>query len=62
MKKDSWKITFEGQLFDGQKPEIVKKRLATLFKADLAKVEQMFRGSQVILKLCLDVRSDVDRV
>ena len=54
MKKDVWKITFEGHLFDGQKPEIVKKRLASLFKADLTKVEQMFRGGKVILKSGID--------
>ncbi len=50
----TWKIIFEGNLFDGQKPEIVKERLASLFNSDPAKVERLFQGSKVIIKSGID--------
>jgi hypothetical protein len=57
MSKDVWKIIFEGALFDGQKPEIVKERLASLFKADLAKIEPLFQGDQVTIKSGIDYQT-----
>jgi hypothetical protein len=57
MAKDAWKITFEGALFDGHKPEIVKERLASLFQADLAKIEPLFHGDQVTIKSGIDYRT-----
>jgi len=52
-----WKIIFEGNLFDGQKQEIVKKRLASLFNTDLAKVERLFQGGKVTIKSGIDYRT-----
>jgi len=57
MAKDAWKIIFEGVLFDGQKPEIVKERLASLFQADLTKIERLFQGDQVIIKSGIDYQT-----
>ena len=57
MKMGAWKIIFEGNLFDGQKAEIVKKRLASLFNSDLAKIERLFQGSKVIIKSGIDYRT-----
>ncbi len=57
MEKKVWKIVFEGKLFDGQKLEIVKKRLASLFNMDLAKVERLFQRGQVIIKSGIDYRT-----
>ncbi len=53
----AWKIIFEGNLFDGQKPEIVKERLASLFNSDLARVERLFQGSKVVIKSGIDYRT-----
>jgi hypothetical protein len=57
MKEGVWKIVFEGNLFDGQRPEIVKKRLTSLFNTDLAKVERLFQEGQVIIKSGIDYRT-----
>jgi hypothetical protein len=57
MPKDAWKIVFEGALFDGQKQEIVKERLASLFKADLTKIEPLFHGDQVTIKSGIDYQT-----
>ena len=57
MAKDAWKIIFEGALFDGQKPDIVKERLASLFKADLTKIEPLFQGDQVTIKSGIDYQT-----
>ena len=54
MNREIWKIIFEGKLFEGHKPDIVKKRLASLIKMDLVKIERLFQGGQVILKSGID--------
>jgi len=57
MTKQSWKIVFEGKLLDGHKPEIVKKKLASLLKMDPAKIERLFQAGEVTLKPAIDYGS-----
>lgn len=43
-------VVFGGAASGGQKVEEVKKNLATLFKADEKKIDQLFKTPQVVLK------------
>ncbi|MDY7038783.1 MAG: M48 family metalloprotease, partial [Thermodesulfobacteriota bacterium] len=57
MNKEIWKVIFEGKLFEGHKPDIVKKRLASLINIDPVKIERLFQEGQVILKSGIDYQS-----
>jgi hypothetical protein len=47
-------VVFEGDVTGGHKVEQVKKNLATLFKADAKKIDQLFEAPQVVLKRNVD--------
>ncbi|MGD8961291.1 MAG: hypothetical protein PVF29_07125 [Desulfobacterales bacterium] len=47
-------VVFEGAVTGGHKVEDVKKNLATLFKADVKKIDQLFEAPQVVLKRNID--------
>ena len=47
-------VVFGGAVSGGHSVEDVKKNLATLFKADLKRIDQLFEAPQVILKRNVD--------
>ena len=47
-------VVFGGAVSGGHKIEEVKKNLATLFKADEKKIDQLFEAPQVVLKRNID--------
>ncbi len=49
-----YNVVFGGAASGGHKVEEVKKNLATLFKADEKKIDQLFNSSQVVLKRNVD--------
>ncbi|MCB1749978.1 MAG: hypothetical protein H6977_03255 [Gammaproteobacteria bacterium] len=54
MADANFAVVFRGRLVEGAEPAAVRANLATLFKADAARIEKMFSGQTVIIKKGLD--------
>ena len=54
MSDELFDITFSGQIISGQDLDDVKQSIAFMFKADAARIEQMFSGHRVVIKRQLD--------
>ena len=54
MSEQHFDVVFRGDVESGQSVMIVKEGLAKLFKADAARIEQMFSGKPVVIKSNLD--------
>lgn len=52
-----YSIVFEGRIAPGARPEEVKRKLADLYRVDLAKIEGLFSGRQMLIKKNLDSES-----
>lgn len=50
MSDELFEIAFSGQIIEGYDRETVKKQIGQIFKADPARLEQMFSGRRVIIK------------
>lgn len=50
MDKALYKIIFEGKILEGQNPDKVKGRLASLFKTKPSSIEKLFTCNQVVIK------------
>lgn len=64
--EEKYRVIFEGKLTQGQDEKIVKKRLASIFKTDLANIERMFKNRTVIkkeagLEACRKIKNTLDR-
>lgn len=58
MAEHLYKIVFRGQIDSGQDIEDVKRKLAAMYKGDLAKIERkFFTGKPVVVKSNLDHQS-----
>jgi hypothetical protein len=54
MSDELFEVAFSGQVRDGADPEKVKVNVGNMFKADEAKIAQMFSGRRVFIKKNLD--------
>ena len=54
MSDELFDITFSGEIISGQDLDSVKQNIAFMFKADEARIEQMFSGHRVVIKRQLD--------
>jgi hypothetical protein len=54
MSEQHFEVVFRGDVEPGQSVQDVKEGLAKLFKADPARIEQMFSGKPVVIKGNLD--------
>ncbi len=54
MSDQLFEVVFSGQISDGEKPEDVKTRVAKIFKADDAKLTQLFSGKRIVIKKNID--------
>lgn len=51
---ERFRLSFRGELLDGQDPSAVRGRVAALLKLDEAKVEALFSGRPIVLKRAAD--------
>jgi hypothetical protein len=54
MSEQKYEIAFSGQIADGVDVETVKQHFARMFKADEARLAQMFSGKRVLIKREVD--------
>ncbi len=50
MSDDMYEVAFSGEIAEGADIEQVKQAVAKLFKADEAKLEQLFSGKRIVIK------------
>ncbi len=53
----SYQLIFEGHIQDGQDPEAVRQKLASLFNVPVHEIEALFSGKPVVLKEGLDIET-----
>ena len=51
---DVYEVAFSGQIADGAELDKVKANIGTMFKADEAKLTQLFSGKRVVIKKNID--------
>jgi len=54
MGDELFEVAFSGQIRDGADLDVVKAKIAKMFKADDAKIAQMFSGKRVVIKKNLE--------
>lgn len=54
MSTNTYEVAFKGEIADGASPEKVKSNIAQMFKADAAKLAQLFSGNRVVIKKGID--------
>ena len=54
MNDELFEITFSGEIIEGADLDKVKRNIAQMFKADEARIAQMFSGHRVVIKRQLD--------
>ncbi len=54
MSEQQFEIAFSGKIADGADLESVKQHIGKIFKADAAKLAQMFSGKRIIIKHAVD--------
>jgi hypothetical protein len=54
MSDQLFEIAFSGQIADGADLETVKLQIGAIFKADAARLEQLFSGKRMIIKRSVD--------
>lgn len=57
MSEECYEVIFRGDVLAGQSVIEVKQRLAQLFNADAARIDQMFSGKPVVVKRNLDMKT-----
>lgn len=59
MIDDTYEIRFSGDVVDAADVELVKTRMAALFKVDRHKIERLFSGRTIVLKRGLDAETAI---
>ncbi|VAW57929.1 hypothetical protein MNBD_GAMMA11-1420 [hydrothermal vent metagenome] len=54
MSDELYEVAFSGQIAEGADIEQVKTKVAAIFKADAAKLDQLFSGKRVVIKKNID--------
>ena len=54
MSEELYEIAFSGQIVDGADLETVKRHIASIFKADEKRLQQLFSGRRVLIKREVD--------
>jgi hypothetical protein len=54
MSDELFEVAFSGKISEGADPDDVKVKVGKMFKADEAKIAQMFSGKRVVIKRNLD--------
>ncbi len=54
MSDELFEVAFSGQIAEGADPDQVKAKIASMFKADEAKLAHLFSGKRVIIKKNID--------
>jgi len=54
MSEELFEVAFSGEIIEGENLEDVKVRVGKIFKADAAKVTQLFSGSRIVIKRKVD--------
>ncbi len=49
-----YRLTFSGEMLEGQHPAVVRKKLAALLKLEPERVEKLFSGDTVVIKKSVD--------
>ncbi|HEY9052599.1 MAG TPA: hypothetical protein VIQ03_13695 [Gammaproteobacteria bacterium] len=57
MSQDLYEIAFSGQIAEGADLQQVKTNMAKMFKADDAKIAQLFSGARVVIKKNIDLQT-----
>lgn len=57
MSQDVYEIAFSGQIAEGADLQQVKANMAKMFKADDAKIAQLFSGARVVIKKNIDLQT-----
>ena len=54
MSEELYEVAFYGEIVEGAELDQVKARVASMFKADAAKLAQLFSGKRVVIKKNID--------
>lgn len=57
MSQETYEIAFSGQIAEGADLHQVKANIAKMFKADDAKIAQLFSGARVVIKKNIDLQT-----
>lgn len=54
MSEALYEVAFSGKIVEGANPAQVKAKIGAMFKADAARLEQMFSGNRIVIKKNVD--------
>ena len=59
MENKIYRLIFNGEIVDGLHEQDVKKNLASFFKGDVGKLDQLFTGQPIVIKKAVDYQTAV---